>query len=322
MAICKFIQRDMQIFLSWLLIQYVHIQSFSQRSPFHGRQKTVPLSTLKEKALTIFPITQRSHTPLLNPCGSILRTNRLSPHNGKAISISLISKSLTDVYNIETSWARNFGQIVFSIVFNNTLLPSGTVPYINLDALHRHSITWNDASLTHNDFSQGSNHSLQPALLEALLNDSSTDFLTIASLARSRVRRESDSLTAGSKRALDARESIQAYGKAALILQILGGVAHGTANTSANATTTPADLADLADLAAPKAAVREWLADERLPSGYVRPAKALLYTSTFDLAAMMIGLASKIKGVGSGGAAVAGSASGNSVPAGMRRLFG
>lgn len=151
-----------------------------------------------------------------------------------------------------------------------------TATSLDLDHLNKHDAIEHDASLSRRDFSEGDNHSLQPDLIDALLNDGEGDSLTVASLAKSRARREKESQAKGAK-ALSSTAQTLAYGEAALLLQAMG-VSDATGN-----------------LKAPKAAVKTWFRDEKLPDGYVKPAKAIGFSSTSTLATTIQNMAKALK---------------------------
>jgi hypothetical protein len=153
-----------------------------------------------------------------------------------------------------------------------------TATSIDLDELDKHGAIEHDASLTRKDFSEGDNHSLQPDLIDALLNDAQGDSLTVESLATSRVRRDQESQRNGAQ-ALTAASEQFAYGEAALLLQAMG----------ANDTTT-------GRFKAPKSAVKTWLLNERLPDGYVAPVTPIGFYTTSTLAANIQYLAETVQG--------------------------
>lgn len=168
-----------------------------------------------------------------------------------------------EVYNIDILLAQLFttgGNLViqpdlFSGIFTQT---------VNLEDLGKHNAIEHDGSLTRKDESQGDSLRLDPALLQAMLDDSSTDFLDFNTLGRSRARLEKDMAARGLP-PLDGKADFIAYGEAALILQTFGQ------HTGQ----------------APKEAVKQFFSEERLPDGYQKPADLITIPSTVDLAAQV-----------------------------------
>jgi hypothetical protein len=207
------------------------------------------------------------------PLHPYIYPNISRPRNGKAITPAMFTTAIENVYNLDSFMGYLFGHTAIPAVANNSL----TTQTLDLDHLNLHDAIEHDASLSRNDASQGDNHSLQPKLLEALLADADGDFLTVESLAKSRVRREKESLAAGSP-VLSMKSSTFGYGEAALILQALG-------------------IPDAAgNFKVPKASIRKWIGEEKLPDGYVKPVKSISFSSTSSLSSTIQALAKKIKG--------------------------
>lgn len=146
-----------------------------------------------------------------------------------------------------------------------------TATTLDLDHLNLHDAIEHDASLTRNDASQGDNHSLQPTLLDALIADASGEFLTPESVAKTRARREKESVSKGSPK-LTLKSQTLAYGEAALMLQAFGG------------------SSDQKSPKAPKEAVRKWFKEESL-DGYVKPVNKITTSSILSLATSLQSLA-------------------------------
>jgi hypothetical protein len=197
------------------------------------------------------------------------------PRNGKAITPDMFTKAIEDVYNFDSMLGYLFGHTAIPAVTNSTW-DALTTQTLDLNQLNLHDGIEHDASLSRNDFIQGDNHSLQPKLLEALLADAEGDFITAESLAKSRARREKESLAAGSP-PLTMKTTTLAYGESALILQALG-IPDGAGNFKV-----------------PKASLRKWIGEERLPDGYVKPVKTISLSSISTLSSKVQDLVKKMK---------------------------
>jgi len=205
----------------------------------------------------------RSPCPALNTVANI----GVLPRNGQNITSDMLAKAVTNVYNVDPSFAKTLAESGFSGV------AAKGAAFITLADLSKHDVIEHDASLVRNDAKQGDNHSVQPALVKALLADATGDFVTMTSIARTRSRREKESKAAGSP-ALSAKSMTLAYGEAALLLQTLGG-----------------NQPKLSGWNAPKQAVAEWLGEEKLPTGFVKPKTAITAGATTLLAGEILALA-------------------------------
>jgi hypothetical protein len=218
-----------------------------------------------------------------------LLANKTSPRNGKAITTQQFSNAITSVYNIDPTFALTLATGALSLTNNATgLLSSFTAPLtatIDLNQLDKHNAIEHDASLTRNDEAQGDNNSVQPALVAALLADATGDYVTVDSLAKSRARREQQSLTQGSKQQLSTTALMLAYGESALLLQALGSPPAGGTQYQAK-----------------KADVQTWLGNERLPEGWTKPFLPITLAGTTALAGNIWTASQKFRS-GSGGAA-------------------
>jgi hypothetical protein len=199
----------------------------------------------------------------------------------------MFTQALSEVYNVDASFATSLATDALSSV------PHTAANALDLSDLNKHDVIEHDASLTRNDAIQGDNHSVQPALVQALLADAagtgSDGVLTITSLSKTRARREQESRKVGSP-ALSMKMSALAYGESALLLQVLGHLGKAAG----------------AEYAVPKAAAQRWLLDEQLPEGWVKPPQVISGTSTTTLAGKVL-VAKAATGVGS---AVAGALDG------------
>lgn len=173
----------------------------------------------------------------------------------------MFTTAIENTYNIDSPFAYILSHGGVPIV------SSITTTSINLDDLSKHEAIEHDASLSRDDANSGDNHSFQPALFQALLDDAPGDFLTTESIAKSRARREKDSLSKGNPK-LGIKQSTLAYGEAALLLQTLGKQEEGT------------------NWKIKKGDAKAWFGEEKLPQGYLKPAKSvgLVYTGTLSIA--------------------------------------
>lgn len=167
-----------------------------------------------------------------------------------------------NTYNIDVTFSYFLGHGGVPAV------SSITTESIDLEALNQHDAIEHDASLTRDDAKSGDNHSLQPALLQALLDDAQGEFLTTESVARSRARREKDSLSKGSLK-LGLKQNTLAYGEAALLLQALGKQEDGT------------------NWKVKKTDAKAWFGEEKLPEGYVKPMKAISLSDASTLSSAL-----------------------------------
>jgi hypothetical protein len=183
----------------------------------------------------------------------------------------MLSTAIENTYNIDSIFGYILGHGAIPAVGASAF----TSTTINLEDLNLHDAIEHDASLTREDAKSGDNHSLQPALLQAMLDDSQGDFLTTESIARTRARREKDSLLKGSLK-LGFKPYTLAYGEAALLLQALGKNENGT------------------DWKVKKADAKVWFGEEKLPEGYVKPAKAITLSDSGTLSNAIGSMAQKI----------------------------
>jgi len=196
---------------------------------------------------------------------------QLSPQSGKNITLDMFKSALNEVYNVDPSFAQTLATNALQGVPHVEAGPNA----LNLADLNKHDVIEHDASLTRNDAIQGDNHSVQPGLVQALLDDAQGDYLTVSSLAKSRARRDADSKKAGSP-SLGVKMQTLANGEAALILQVLGHLGGKGAG----------------DYQVPKSAAKQWLLDERLPDGWKRPPQQISLASTTGLAARVVAITS------------------------------
>jgi hypothetical protein len=182
----------------------------------------------------------------------------------------MLSTAIQTTYNIDSLFGYILGHGAIPAVAPSAL----TSTTINLEDLNLHDAIEHDASLTRDDAKSGDNHSLQPALLQAMLADSSSNYLTTESIARTRARREKESLLKGNPK-LGFKPYTLAYGEAALLLQALGNNENGTSWT------------------VKKADAQSWFGDERLPEGYQKPGKAITLSDSGTLSNAIGSMAQK-----------------------------
>jgi hypothetical protein len=187
------------------------------------------------------------------------------------------------IYNIDPSFALTLSTSGIALTTNSSgLLTPVTSPILgttwSLDNLAIHNAIEHDASLTRNDLAQGDNNDMQPVLLQALLADADGDVLTLESLAKSRARREAESLEYGSGIPLSVQAHTLAFGEAALLLQVIGTAVEGGADWSAK-----------------KNDVQTWIAEERLPDGWERPGLPITLAGTTLIANEIQGLTPKYR---------------------------
>jgi len=246
-----------QLLFSLTLITFKVANGYPQASDLPGHENIWKAASSSDS---------RSPCPALNTAANI----GYLPRSGTNITSDMMANAVVNIYNVDPSFAKSLASQGFSGV------AAKGASYITLADLSKHDVIEHDASLVRKDAREGDNHSVQPALLEALIADAGTaDSLSLSSLAKTRARREAESKAGGSP-ALSAQATTLAYGEAALLLQTLGHLG------------APAGGAGYA---APKTAVREWMGQEKLPTGWTKPPKAITSSSTTLLAGEVMALA-------------------------------
>jgi len=234
----------------------------------------LPLATSSFLPLDHPRVRATKYTPSRSPCPAlnVLANEGILPNSGQNITAPMFITALTSTYNIDRSFAEQLATNALSTVGS-----SKDATAINLSDLNKHDIIEHDASLTRLDAKQGDNHSVQRALLDALIADAGPNatYITVESLAKTRSRRETESKAAGSP-GLGAKANTLAYGETALLLQALSHL-QGSGQKPGN-------------WAAPVEAVRVWMGDERLPKGYKAPQSPISFASTGVLATQVTGL--------------------------------
>lgn len=184
-----------------------------------------------------------------------------SPHSGRDVTVQNIADAVSAGLNFAPSFGSALGAQAFALLGLET---------IDLEDLNAHNVTEHRASLTRDDYRAPGDDSIHVDLgrLRALLADSSTDYLDVASLGRSRVRVEALS----GPPALAGTPLTQSLGEAALLLLAMAdGPVPAAPSSSANAS----GVYD--DLQAPKDRVAAWFAEEKLPTvlGWQTPSREL-----------------------------------------------
>ncbi|RYP61140.1 hypothetical protein DL769_007852 [Monosporascus sp. CRB-8-3] len=188
------------------------------------------------------PSDSRSPCPMLNT----LANHGYLPHDGRNLTIQDFGAALHEGLNLHVSFGEGLAAQAFQ------LLGMGGIDLVDLNTPE---VTEHRASLTRNDHSSGDSLSLVPERLQALLADSDTDYLDVASMARSRVRVEALS----GPPPLSAIAETQTTGEVGLILLTMsdGPIPEGAGVMD------PA--AAYGSLRVPKDRVAAWLAKEELP---------------------------------------------------------
>ncbi|KAI0019673.1 Chloroperoxidase [Xylariomycetidae sp. FL0641] len=182
----------------------------------------------------------RGPCPMLNT----LANHGYLPHNGHDITVPMLGTAIKDSIN----WSPDFGTVPGAAAFAGLNATQISLSELNSPAAAEHK-----ASLTRLDAPDDSNSVYTPRL-RALLADSKTDHITIASLARSRAR--VDALSGGTDILSDADEGAALAEAAFVLLLMLDGAIPDASGS---------ETADFAALKAPKDRVRVWLGEERFP---------------------------------------------------------
>ncbi|KAK4163945.1 Chloroperoxidase [Cladorrhinum sp. PSN259] len=130
-------------------------------------------------------IADRAPCPGLNA----LANQGYLPRDGKNITLSRLEAALMVALHMS-------GTVAHSLA--NTLKPvlrkDGTFDLVDA---RRHNVVEHDRSLTRLDFRQGDNYSLQPAMLQALLDDAEGGPVTLKTLAKTYNRRKKEHKESG-----------------------------------------------------------------------------------------------------------------------------
>ncbi|KAK5989613.1 Peroxidase stcC-like protein [Cladobotryum mycophilum] len=208
----------------------------------------------------------RSPCPMLNT----LANHNYLPHNGRNVSVQQIEAALTDVLNVEPAFAdsaRAFAQAWGHDSFD-------------LEDLNTPDILQHISSLTRADYSP-QHHHLRPDLfrIEALLADSPTPFVTVESIARTRLRDDAES----KPNIMLQSQVMSTIAEAAMVLMMMMDKAPAASSKP-----------ELSAFQGPKNRLRIWLEQERFPTelGWRPSARRILLA---DLKPAMTGIVESMR---------------------------
>ncbi|KAG9241806.1 Chloroperoxidase, partial [Calycina marina] len=183
----------------------------------------------------------RSPCPMLNT----LANHGFLSRTGRNISKEMFNQAQVTALNMSPELASKTTNAMVAKLGS----PINESESFDLNDFAAHGATEHDASLTRLDINQGSVVDVNPGLIHLMLADSKGPWLDPKSIARSRVRREEESLAIGSLPLSSAFVSF-AQLEASFLILIFGY-------------RECQDALDL--LKAPKERIREWLIEERFP---------------------------------------------------------
>jgi hypothetical protein len=138
-----------------------------------------------------------------------------------------------------------------------------------------HDVEEHDASLSRYNLAQGDNHTPQPCLVHAMIEDASTsahkDYVSLSSMAISRNRRFTENAEAGAP-AVASQILWDALTEPSLVLQALAVNNEG----------------DPASWVLPKPWVWDWFVEERFPDGWKVPVANITLDGTEAVAAVLL----------------------------------
>lgn len=204
----------------------------------------------------------RSPCPLLNT----LANHGFLPRNGRQLKISDFENGITQAINFSPSFASNLTTGAFQrlglLTGDATKDSNVAIDLVSLDA---HDKTEHDASLTRLDIIQGNNLVVQPEYVRSMLNDTipaTYPSLNTSSLGRTRVRREAESIEAGSPPLVNNDVMFDlSLAEAGLFLLFLGQGDEDAQTPDARSV--------------PKGQAQEWFDFERFPLGWMRSKRVL-----------------------------------------------
>ncbi|KAJ3059782.1 hypothetical protein HDU98_004185 [Podochytrium sp. JEL0797] len=168
---------------------------------------------------------------LRSPCPACntLANHGYLPRDGRNITSEMLVSAVKHVFNIDATMVANQVFPLFNDPKNTNgvrtpeqVLPNG-VPFINLDDLSRPHKMEHDVSLSRQDFEFGDNHSVSPALVDALIA-SSTDGVSVTAddLSMFRLTRYRDSKKKNKSLLFGPTQIVTAHVESALFLNVLG----------------------------------------------------------------------------------------------------
>ncbi|RFU77413.1 hypothetical protein TARUN_4830 [Trichoderma arundinaceum] len=186
------------------------------------------------------PEDSRSPCPMLNT----LANHGYLPHNGRQITAQQFGDAVTEALNVN----RGFG-----VQPANFFMRAANKSAIDLEELNRPGILQHIASLTRDDVTSLDSVDVTASTdrIHHILQDSSTDCITVASLAKTRLHVEALS----SPEELSLKETLLAYVEASLLLVMMN-----EEPVPSGWSFPPGSV-----YCAPKQRVQTWLTEERLP---------------------------------------------------------
>ncbi|KAH9853621.1 Cloroperoxidase [Lenzites betulinus] len=197
------------------------------------------------------------------PALNVLANHGYLPRDGRNLTAAQLSQAVQKVYGI--SW------LAATILAYGGVKRCSTTGKVDLHDLALHNAAEHDYSLVHADAKPGEKYApttVDPELLRELLDKSSKDYLTLRDLTRTYVARHD------AKPPLELRFRIISKGEMELIVEVFG-VRRGDASASV----LPDEVLG-SEPVVPKAFIRQWLGEERLPDGWKGPAHP---TGLFDI---------------------------------------
>ncbi|KAI0436574.1 putative chloroperoxidase [Xylaria telfairii] len=180
----------------------------------------------------------RGPCPMLNT----LANHGYIPHNGRNITAQEFGNAIFE----STNWHADFGLFPANAALKN--LGKSALDLADLNSIPGGE---HPASMTRKDASSGDSNTIDTARVAQLLADSSTNFLTIESVAKTR-----NHLDAISNPPLTATQLGVAQGEAALMMLLMRDTY----------VSLPTNEQDLSTLRAPKERTKVWLLQEKFPT--------------------------------------------------------
>ncbi|CAG8955644.1 hypothetical protein HYFRA_00009598 [Hymenoscyphus fraxineus] len=206
----------------------------------------------------------RSPCPMLNT----LANHGYLPRNGRNITAKGFGKAIHEGLGFNITAGEDQANLQLQALGKQV---------VDLEELNAHEVLEHRASLTRDDFPGDTIHN-NPSRLEAMLADSSTDYLDINSFAKSRVRVEA--LTAP----LTTAHIQMSAGEAGLfILALTSGL-------------LPVNGTNFDELTVPKDRARAWLTLEKLPVdfGWKPARRQYVFGDVFGLTGAILALRSSL----------------------------